>query len=87
MMGIDYEATLREVRRWPVSVRVNFVQEVLTTISSELPSLPQGKAPQKEGTLTRALGLLKSDVYYTDEMVEKIIREAKAEKYGLEESV
>ena len=87
MMEMDYETVLREVRRWPVSLRVNFVQEVLTTISSELPSLSQDKAPQKEGALTRALGLLKSDVYYTDEMVEQIIREAKAEKYGLEELV
>ncbi len=87
MMELDYETALQTVRQWPVPVRVNFVQEIMTTISSELPSLLQDKAPQTKDTLQRAMGLLKTDITYTDEMVERVIREAKAEKYDLEDLV
>ena len=84
---MDYESTLHKVRQWPVSVRANFVQDVMATISSELSPLSQDTPSQRENTLQKALGLLKTDVYYTDEMVERVIREAKAEKYGLEDLV
>ena len=88
MAEMDYRTTLQGVRRWPLPLRVNFVQEVLATISLELPSISQDIVSWKEETYEQARGAISTDgVYYTDEMVEQTIREAKAEKYGLEDLV
>ena len=88
MVEMDYGTALRGIRRWPLPMRVNFVREVLATISLELPSSQQDIPSWKEETYEQARGLINTHgIYYTDEMVEQVIREAKAEKYGLEDLI
>ena len=45
---------------------------------------PSDDTKPRKGTFEEALGLIKTDIYYTDEMVKQIIWEEKAKKYGLE---
>lgn len=81
MAEMDYRTTLQGVRRWPLPLRVSFMQDMLSTISSEVTS-----PCQKKDTYSQALGLATSDdIIWTDEMVEQVIREERLKKYGLEE--
>ena len=81
MIEMDYETTLQGVRQWPLPVRVNFMQDMLSMISSEV-TLPR----QKRDTYSQALGLAASDdIIWTDEMVDLVIQEERVKKYGLGE--
>ncbi len=81
MIEMDYETTLQGVRQWSLPMRVNFMQDMLSMISSEV-TLPR----QKRDTYSQALGLAASDdIIWTDEMVDLVIQEERMKKYGLGE--
>jgi len=75
----DYDDVLLQVRHWPVSKRVALVQDVLRTL---FPA-PESVSPRPKNTLSRALGLLQTELSApTDAEVETWLAEHRLGKYG-----
>jgi hypothetical protein len=76
---LDYADILNLVRRWPSAKRLNLVQEILGTVSSDLETTTTGSS----NTLSQALGLLTKDrPAPSDQQVREWLAEYRLEKYG-----
>ncbi len=79
----NYENILKIIHHWPPPKRLTLVQDILSTLTSELevsePTLPR----IKHNTLKDALGLLATDQPPpSDEEVQMWLDEHRLEKYG-----
>jgi hypothetical protein len=76
---LKYSDILDVVRRWPSAKRLDLVQEILGTVTSDLKTTTTGTS----NTLTQALGLLATDQPApSDQQVREWLAEYRLEKYG-----
>ena len=72
----SFDKVLNEVRSWPAEWRFRLVESVLATIA------PTPSMPDRTKTLSRALGLARTDQPPTDEEVERWQDERRTNRYG-----
>ena len=77
--ALTYEAVLQTANHWPPAQRFALIQDLLKTLE---PAALEPTFPKRQ-TLSKALGLLKTDrPAPTDEQVAHILHDARTEKYG-----
>jgi hypothetical protein len=80
---ITYENILRVIHNWPLSERLNLVQDILKTLAPELKNSKLSVSHTRRNTLKEALGLLAThQPPPSDEEIQDWLDEHRREKYG-----
>ena len=83
LSGMDYEKVLKMVRNWPPTQRFALVQDVLTTLASDLEGPNSTVSFAERNTLQDALGLLSTDEPPpSDYDIQQWLNERRQKRYG-----
>lgn len=77
-MHTEYNIILSQVRRWPVEKRIALLKDVLGTLAFT----EKQEATRPKDTLSKALGLLRSNDGAPDDEIDAMLAQRRFEKYG-----